>query len=257
MKVVLFCGGKGTRIRDYSDQIPKPMVPIGYRPILWHIMKYYARFGYKDFILCLGYKADVIKEYFLNYDESLSNDFVLENGGKDVKLLNSDINDWRITFVDTGLTATIAERLVAVKPYLEGEEFFLANYGDGLTDCPIPDLVAEHKQSGAMASFLCVTPQHSFHVVDVGDENGWVTRIQDTTSADFWVNGGYFVFNFKIFDYIQEGDELVDEPFKKLVAESKLRAHKYSGFWACMDTYKEREMLDDLYHGGEAPWADK
>jgi glucose-1-phosphate cytidylyltransferase len=254
MKVVLFCCGQGTRIRDYSDQIPKPMVPIGYRPILWHIMKYYAQFGYKDFILCLGYKADVIKKYFLNYDESLSNDFVLENGGKDVKLLHSDINDWRITFVDTGLTATIAERLVAVKPHLEGEDIFLANYGDGLTDCPLPDLVAEHKQSGATASFLCVKPQHSFHVVDAGENDGWVTRIQDTTSADFWVNGGYFVFNFEIFDYIQEGDELVDEPFKKLVAESKLRAHKHSGFWACMDTYKEREMLDDLYHGGESPW---
>ena len=136
MKVVLFCGGLGTRLREYSDQIPKPMVPIGYRPVLWHVMKYYAGFGYKDFILCLGYKADVIKNYFLNYDESLTNDFVFENGGRDIQLISSDIDDWRITFVDTGLAATIAERLVAVKEYLGDDEVFLANYSDGLTNFP-------------------------------------------------------------------------------------------------------------------------
>ena len=183
MKVVLFCGGLGMRMRDFSESIPKPMVPIGHRPIIWHVMKYYAYYGHKDFILCLGYKADVIKNYFLDYDESLSNDFVFENGGKDIKLLHSDIDDWRITFVDTGLTANIAERLVAVKPYLEGEEVFLANYSDGLTDCPLPDLVAAHKESDAVASFLCIKPYHSFHVVDVGKDGGVVNKIQDTISA--------------------------------------------------------------------------
>src|SRR5215813_5222607 len=120
MKVVLFCGGLGMRLRDYSDTIPKPMINIGYRPILWHVMKYYAHYGHKDFILCLGYKADVIKDYFLNYNECLSNDFILSKGGKKLQLLNSDINDWRITFVDTGIHSNIAQRLKAVEPYLEG-----------------------------------------------------------------------------------------------------------------------------------------
>ena len=142
MKVVLFCGGLGQRLRDHSERVPKPMIPIGYRPILWHIMKYYAHFGHRDFTLCLGYKADVVKQYFLNYNEALSNDFVLDgNGGGEparVELLGSDIHDWRITFADTGLHANIGQRLVAVKRYVEGEEVFLANYGDVLTYAPCP-----------------------------------------------------------------------------------------------------------------------
>src|ERR1700728_3624546 len=137
MKVVLFCGGLGLRIRD-TDDVPKPMVQIGYRPILWHVMKYYAHFGHKDFILCLGHRADVIKNYFLNYNECVSNDFVLSQGGKKVDLLNSDIDDWNITFVDTGTGSNIGERLKAVEKYLEGEEEFLANYSDGVTDLPLP-----------------------------------------------------------------------------------------------------------------------
>ena len=137
MKVVLFCGGLGMRIRDAED-LPKPMVQIGYRPILWHVMKYYAHFGHKDFILCLGHRADAIKNYFLNYNECVSNDFVLSGGGKNLELLNSDIHDWRITFVDTGINSNIGQRLKAVEKYLEGEEEFLANYSDGLTDLPLP-----------------------------------------------------------------------------------------------------------------------
>lgn len=254
MKVVLFCGGQGTRLRDYSNQVPKPMVPIGYRPVLWHVMKYYASFGYNDFILCLGYKADTIKNYFLNYDESLTNDFVLEKGCKEIRLLNSDIDDWRITFVDTGMHANIAERLVAVKPHLEGEEVFLANYSDGLTNFPLPDLVDKHKRSGAVASFLCIKPYHSFHVVTTAGGSGWVEKIEDTTHADFWVNGGYFVLSPEIFRYIEPGDELVMQPFERLIAESKLHAEKYTGFWGCMDTFKEKQMLDDLYDSGKAPW---
>ena len=255
MKVVLFCGGLGTRIRDYSDQVPKPMVPVGYRPVLWHIMKYYASYGYKDFILCLGYKADVIKNYFRNYDESLTNDFVLEKGGKEIRLLHSDIEDWRITFVDTGMDSNIAKRLMLIKPHLVGEDVFLANYSDGLSDFPIPELVEEHRKTGAVASFLSIKPQHSFHVVTTDPATGKVTGIQDTQEADFWVNGGYFVLSKEIFDYIKEGDELVNEPFDRLIAESKLYAHKYEGFWGCMDTFKEKQQLDDLYNTGRAPWA--
>lgn len=255
MKVVLFCGGQGMRIREYSDEIPKPMIPIGYRPMLWHIMKCYAQYGYKDFILCLGYKSDVIKNYFLNYDESVSNDFVMENGGKDVTLLGSDIEDWRITFVDTGGAANIAQRLVAVKPYLKGEKTFLANYSDDLTDCPIPDLIDMHRQHKAIATFLAIKPFQSFHLVSTDDSHGGVvTSIKDTNSADIWINGGYFVLNQEIFDYIEDGDELVVEPFQRLIAESKLYAHKYEGFWGSMDTFKEKQVLEDLYNKGETPW---
>ena len=153
MKVVLFCGGLGMRLRDYSEIIPKPMVNIGYRPILWHVMKYYAHYGHKEFILCLGYKADVIKDYFLNYNEYLSNDFVLTKGGKDLDLLHSDIDDWKITFVDTGLTTSIGQRLRAVQKHVGGEEMFLANYADGLSDCPLPILIDTLRERGKTAIF--------------------------------------------------------------------------------------------------------
>src|SRR5689334_24827851 len=168
MKVVLFCGGLGTRMREYSETIPKAMVDIGYRPIIWHLMKYYASYGHKDFILCLGYKSDYIKNYFLNYNECLSNDFVLSNGGRDVKLFNSDISDWTITFADTGLNSNIGQRLKAVKKYLEGEEMFMANYSDGLSDLCIPDYLDHFERSHKVASFLSVKLSQSFHIVNIG-----------------------------------------------------------------------------------------
>ncbi len=174
MKVVLFCGGMGTRIREYSDAIPKPMVPIGYRPMLWHVMKYYAHYGHKDFILCLGYKADVVKNYFLNYDECVSNNFVLSNGGRDLKLLSSDIQDWKITFVDTGINSNLGQRLKAAQPYLEGESMFLANYSDGLTDLPLDAYVDHFRERGKVGSFLAVTPQQSFHFVKVDGDVAYV-----------------------------------------------------------------------------------
>src|SRR6185436_12849110 len=156
MKVVLFCGGLGMRMREFSEAVPKPMVPIGYRPILWHVMKYYAHHGHKDFILCLGYKADIIKNYFLEYNECVSNDFVLSNGGKNVELLNSDIHDWNITFVDTGLMSNIGQRLRAVQRHLENEEMFLANYTDALSDVHLPSVIDAFRDSGRVASFVSV-----------------------------------------------------------------------------------------------------
>src|SRR5438046_2623377 len=165
MKVVLFCGGLGMRLREVSDLIPKPMVPIGYRPILWHVMKYYAHYGHKDFILCLGYKGDVVKNYFLNYDECVSNDFVLSNGGKKLHLLNSDIHDWNITFVDTGIASNIGQRLKAVEHYVKGESAFLANYSDGLTDLPLPGYIDHFLERDKVGSFLAVRPSQSSHVV--------------------------------------------------------------------------------------------
>src|SRR5512135_2125451 len=187
MKVVLFCGGLGTRLRDFSESIPKPMVPVGYRPVLWHVMKYYAHFGHKDFILCLGYKADKIKEYFLNYQESASNDFTMTGGGKNIELASSDIHDWRITFVDTGLKSNIGMRLKLVEKYLQGEEAFLANYSDGLTNMPLPNMIDQFVASDKVGSFLCTAPSQTFHVVTLGEGDG-VKDIKYVRDAGILVN---------------------------------------------------------------------
>lgn len=254
MKVVIFCGGLGMRLREFSETIPKPMVTVGYRPIVWHLMRYYAHFGFKDFILCLGYKGNTIKNYFLNYDETLSNDFVLSEGGKKVDLLASDIQDWKITFVDTGLSSNIGERLKLVQPFLEGEEMFLANYSDGLSDLPLPDIISffeMHKE--AVACFAGVPPTGTFSLVTVED-GGRVKNIRHVRDAGMRINGGYFVFRKQIFQYLREGEEMVNEPFQRLASEGKLLAYPYDGFWACMDTFKERQLLEDMYARGETPW---
>jgi len=230
------------------------MVNIGYRPILWHLMKYYSHYGHKDFILCLGYKADVIKNYFLNYNECLSNDFILTEGGKGLKLINSDIDEWKITFVDTGLHSNIGQRLKYVQKHLEGEEVFLVNYSDGLTNLPLSDYVNHFNKKNKIAGFLSVKPHHhSFHVVTVKN-GGVVTQIQHVTRSGIWLNGGYFIFKKEIFKYIKDGEELVEEPFQRLIKEGQLNTYKYEGFWIGMDTFKEKQQLDNMYSRGEAPW---
>ena len=252
MKVVLFCGGFGTRIRDYSESVPKPMVPIGYRPVLWHVMKYYAHYGHKEFILALGYKADVIKNYFLHYDEAVSNDFVL-NGQQGVELLGSDIHDWRITFVDTGLHANIGQRLRAVRRFLEGEEVFLANYSDGLTDLDLDAYVATALERKRTATFVKVRPSQTFHVVRSADDH-LVTDIQHVVHTDVWINGGFFVLTQDVFDSMRPGEELVEEPFRRLRDERQLLALPHEGFFMAMDTFKEREQLEGLWRNEKAPW---
>lgn len=253
MKVVLFCGGLGMRIREYSDEIPKPMVPIGYRPILWHLMKYYAHFGHRDFVLCLGYKADVVKNYFLNYDECLTNDFVLSEGGNQVSLVERDIANWKITFTDTGITTNIGGRLVAAHRYVQNEDVFLANYTDNLSDMNLDDMVKAFLESDATAAFVCVKPNVSFHVVRTDDANR-VLDICNARQTELWTNGGFFIFRREIFDYINDGEELIEEPFQRLVREGKLLAFRHDGFWACMDTYKEKQQFDDLIARGAPPW---
>ena len=253
MKVVLFCGGLGMRLRDYSDKIPKPMVEVGHRPILWHVMKYYAHFGHKDFILCLGYRSETIKNYFINYEEFLSNDFVLSDGGRKVSLLRTDIHDWKISFVDTGYDSSIGERLRRVRRHLEGEEIFLANYSDNVTDFYLPTLIDDVRGSDAVAAFLAIPPPYSFHVADIQGD-GSVSSIRDTASADMWINGGYFVLRQEIFDYLRPGEELVVEAFSRLIAEQRLIATKHTGFWQNMDTFKDKAQLDELHAKGRAPW---
>ncbi len=254
MKVVLFCGGLGTRLKEYSETIPKPMVEVGYRPIMWHLMRYYAHYGHKEFILCLGYRGDVIKNYFLNYNECLSNDFVLKNGGKDIHLYNNDIEDWTISFVDTGLHSNIGQRLMAVKKHLEGEEVFMANYTDGLADLHLPTYLDHFYNQDKIASFLCVQPSQSFHVVRMR-EGSLVDKIEPVGLSDLWINGGFFIFKQEIFDYMQAGEELVREPFYRLIDEQQLIAYRHPGFWACMDTFKEKKLFDDLHASGQMPWA--
>jgi len=255
MKVVLFCGGLGMRLRDYSENIPKPMVNIGHRPILWHVMKYYAHYGHKDFILCLGHRAEAVKSYFLNYDECASNDFVLSGGGKKVEMVNSDIDDWRITFADTGINSNIRQRLKAVEKYLEGEEEFLANYSDGLTDLPLPQQLNHFHQQEKIASFLCVRPNLSYHVVSLkGGDANLVSGIHAINNGSVRINGGFFIFKKKIFNYIRGKEELVGEVFQRLVEENQLIGYPYDGFWASMDTFKDKQQLENLCTIGATPW---
>jgi glucose-1-phosphate cytidylyltransferase len=254
MKVVLFCGGQGLRMREFSGSVPKPMATIGSRPVLWHVMRYYAYFGHRDFVLCLGYRGDVIKEYFLHYDETVSNDFVLADGGKSIELLNADIQDWRITFVDTGPDATIGQRLLAVRPQLVDEPMFLANYADGLTDAPLGELVEDFSRRKKVAAFISVRPPQTFHVLSIAD-GGDVEAITHVRESNIWMNGGYFLFRNAIFDYIKPGEDLVDEPFQRLIGDRQLIAYRHDGFWRAMDTLKEMQELEALHESGKPPWA--
>ena len=253
MKVVLFCGGLGTRLREHSNTIPKPLVNIGYRPILWHLMRYYAHFGHKDFILCLGYRGDMIREYFLEYNECMSNDFVLSQGGQKIELLSSDLEDWRISFVDTSLHANIGQRLLRVRKFLENEDVFLANYADSLTDLPLDEYIEDFIERRVVASFLAVPTAQSFHGV-TSDDGGIVTAFGQMKEVDFWVNAGFFCLRPEIFNYIEEGDELVERPFQRLIAAKQLAVYRYKGFWQQMDTFKDKITYDRMEGRGDCPW---
>lgn len=252
MKVVLFCGGQGMRLREFSDKIPKPMVPIGSRPILWYIMKYYAHYGHKEFILCLGYRGETIKDYFVNYQEYVSNDFVFSKGNN-LNLISQDIDDWTITFADTGIDASMGERLMAIEKYLEGDEMFLVNYSDVLTDLPLPAMIDCFQHSGRIGMFLATQPQRSFHVVYFNNEKE-VTEIDTLNDSGFWINGGYFIFKKEIFDYLKLGGDLVEDALPQLIKRNELLAYPYTGTWITMDTFKEKQMLDDRYVKGDTPW---
>jgi glucose-1-phosphate cytidylyltransferase len=253
MKTVLFCGGLGTRIRDYSESIPKPMIPIGGKPILWHLMHTYSQYGHKDFILCLGYKANVIKEFFLNYRPQTYADCIVSGFGDHVEILGDAQADWRIAMIDTGIWRNIGQRLLAVREHVENEEMFFANYSDGLCDVHLPEMIEAFRRSGKIACFLAVRPLFSLHFVDL-ETSGRVLGIHSTQSANLWVNGGFFIFRPQIFEYMREGDELVGPPFERLIEADQILAFKHEGFWRPMDTLNDKQVLEDLVERGEMPW---
>jgi glucose-1-phosphate cytidylyltransferase len=253
MKVVLFCGGLGTRIREYSENIPKPMIPVGSQPILWHVMQYYSRYGHRDFVLCLGYKASVIKDYFLNYRASSDSDCVVSEFGSKIEILGERPPDWRITLVDTGVWRNIGERLFAVKNHVQDEEVFLANYSDGLTDVPLPDMIDFFKKSGKIGCFVAVRAPFNFHLAEF-EGDGVVRRFRSNKESEVWINGGYFIFRKEIFDYLRDGEELVLEPFNRLIESRELVAYKYEGFWRAMDTLRDRQVLEEMVEKGKVLW---
>jgi glucose-1-phosphate cytidylyltransferase len=253
MKVVLFCGGLGMRMREGTSSAPKPMNMIGDRPLLWHVMRYYAHFGHREFVLCLGYGAAAVKEYFLRYDETQSNDFTLVGGARTVTMHSTDITDWTITFLDTGLSSTIGERLMRVRPHVQDEEMFLANYADTLTDAPLDEIVETFQRSDAVASLLAVPPVSTHHVIDI-DDNGSVTGVRDVQELMQWENGGYFVLRPGIFDVLRDGEDMVPHAFARLIASNRLLAQRYKGFWRAADTFKDRVELEEMFASRQSPW---
>jgi glucose-1-phosphate cytidylyltransferase len=231
LKVVLFCGGFGMRIYPLTHSKPKPLVPIGSEPIIVEIMKYYAYFGHNDFILCLGYKGDDFKEYFSKYKP----------------------NGLNITFVDTGLTANIGSRLKAVEKYLDGEKKFLANYSDAVTNLHLPTVIDFFERNNRIACLLSVEANGSYHQI-ISDGSGLVSSIVPFSKSNIRINGGYFIFKKEIFDYIGEKEELVEQPFQRLIINNELLAYEFNGYWANMDTYKDKQKLDELALKGKAPW---
>jgi glucose-1-phosphate cytidylyltransferase len=253
MKVVLFCGGLGTRLRELSETIPKPLVPIGSRPILWHLMKYYAHYGHREFILCLGYRGDLIRQFFLNYDAREADDFLMRDGIAEVVESESDVPDWSIRFVDTGLNSNIGERLVAVRRHLSDDAMFLANYSDQLSAIDLNSYLSWFASKPAVAGFVAVKPSQSFHLVELSGQHQ-VTALRPVQDTQTWINGGYMILRQEIFDHINSGEELVEEPFQRLIAANKLVAHPYSGFWKAMDTLKDKLGFDALDAAGTRPW---
>ena len=251
MKVVLFCGGLGTRIREYSESVPKPMIPIGHQPILWHVMNYYSQYGHKDFVLCLGYKANTVKEFFLNYKTQTYGDVIVH--GSNVELLGPREEDWRVAMIDTGVWRNIGSRLWAVRDHVKNEEMFCANYSDGLSDVNLDDMIAKFKASDKIACFLAVHPPVTYHLADIAAD-GKVNAFITSDRSEIWINGGFFLLKPEIFDYMSDGEELVVEPFARLIKENKLMAYRHTGFWRSMDTLRDRQVLEEMMEKGEMPW---
>ena len=255
VKTIVFCGGRPLRLPDAERPIPKPMVTIGYRPVLWHVMRTYAHWGMQDFVLCLGYGGDQVKSYFLTYEETLSNDFVISGPDREVEVLGSDIHDWRVTFVDTGIASSLAQRLIAVRRFVASDEIFCANYGDVLTDAPLADLVADFRaRPDKVAALLSVRPRFPTQIVERAPD-GTITSLLEVTASGVRVNGGFYIFRSSIFDHLQAGEDLIRDTFPRLLRDSLMHAYEHDGFWSAVDTLRDIETLVGLQEASEAPWA--
>ncbi|TAK32248.1 MAG: glucose-1-phosphate cytidylyltransferase [Chloroflexota bacterium] len=254
MKVVILCGGLGTRLREETEFRPKPLVSVGGRPILWHIMKIYAHHGFRDFVLCLGYRGNMIKEYFLNY-EAMNNDFTVCLGCRNhVKYHGAHREqDFHVTLADTGLDTMTGGRLKRVEKYVDGDTF-MVTYGDGTADLDVRALLEFHEAHGRLATVTTVRPSSRFGLVEVA-QGGTVTQFAEKPQSDGWASAGFFIFNRGIFDYLQDDDCLLErEPLERLAREGQLMAYRHHGFFYAMDTYREFKYLNDLWDSGQAPW---
>ena len=253
MKTVILCGGLGTRLSEETVIKPKPMVEIGGYPILWHIMKRYFMHDVKDFYIALGYKGDYIKNYFINYKNKMS-DFNIDFSSSKVNYINDFSEDWKVNLIDTGKNTMTGGRLLRLKPFLEKEEMFMLTYGDGVSDIDINKLVDFHKSHGKIGTMSIVRPPVRFG--EVFNDSGLVTSFQEKPQAQSgWINGGFFVFSPKIFDYIENDTIMLErQPLEKLVEDQQLMAYEHEGFWQCMDTIRDRDLLIDKWNSGNAKW---
>lgn len=254
MKVIIFAGGLGTRLSEYTKLIPKPMVEIGNKPILWHIMNHYARYGYKEFIIALGYKGEIIKDYFLRY-YTLNNDFTISLADNKIDYIDERPQDWKVSLVDTGELSMTGGRLLRLKELI-GKEDFMLTYGDAVSDINISKLISEYKKSGKLAMVTSVHPTARFGELTI-DENKFVRAFKEKPQINQgWINGGFFVMNYKVFDYIKDDSTVFErEPLEKLARDGELKTYCHEGFWQCMDTIRDRDYLNNLWNSGNAPWT--
>ncbi len=253
MKVVILCGGKGTRLNEKTESLPKPLIEIGGRPILWHIMKIYSAYGFNDFVLCLGYKAQKIKSYFMESESWRYQDFALDltNGQPEVKVLQTRPEKWKISFVDTGEETNTGGRIKKIEPLID-ESTFMVTYGDGVSDLDIRKLLEFHRVQGKTGTVTAVNPPSQFGLLDI--QNGNVRSFREKPAMNQWINGGFFVFEKKFFDYLGENDVLEQSPLERLSKEGGLSAYCHEGYWKCMDTYKDTLVLNETWEKGKAPW---
>lgn len=254
MKVVILAGGLGTRLSEYTKLIPKPMVEIGNKPILWHIMNHYSQYGYKEFIIALGYKGDVIKNYFLRY-YALNNDFTINLSDNKINYINERPQDWKVSLVDTGTSTMTGGRILRLKELI-GKEDFMVTYGDAVSNVNIAKVVEEYKKSGKLAIVTAVHPTARFGELKI-DENNLVREFKEKPQINQgWINGGFFVLNYKVFDYIKDDSTIFErEPLERLAQDGELKTYCHEGFWQCMDTVRDRDNLNSLWAKGNAPWV--
>lgn len=255
MKVVILCGGKGTRLKEQTESLPKPLVDVGGRPILWHIMKIYSAYGFNEFILCLGYKGKAIKEYFMEYLSWKYHDFSVDLNGKkpQVQLLNHDQESWKITFIDTDEETNTGGRIKRIEPFIGEDDSFMVTYGDGVADINIRKLVDFHQTHGLIGTVTVTNPPSQFGLLEVDNDNK-VSKFSEKPSTNQWINGGFFVFRREFFEYLCEDDALEQIPLERLVKDAQLMAFRHETYWKCMDTYKDTIQLNELWTRKQAPW---